>query len=151
MSEFRFRAQVALDLRRRRDEEAQRRLGDARRALAAAEAVRAAAESRLIAALAEAGTVEQEGADVTQRTWYRNWIALLRQEVARADQVLKERRDQVRDATVRALQARRHLRSIERLRERRWRAFSRERDKAEQRQADLLATLRHAARRQAEQ
>jgi flagellar biosynthesis chaperone FliJ len=51
-----------------------------------------------------------------------------------------------RAAAEQAIEARRQLRALERLRERQWRAFLQQEHRVEQRDLDMLAGLRYVAR-----
>jgi flagellar export protein FliJ len=134
--QFKFRAQVVLDLRQRTDEEAQRARAAADAAVRQAELAVDEARARLL----EAGErAQQPGASGGDAEWYRNWMVGLRVAVARRTEDLARRRADREVALSRALAARRDLRAIERLRDRRRRAFELEGRRQEQRQIDALA------------
>jgi flagellar FliJ protein len=147
MKPFAFRAQAALDLRRRQEE-------DARRALAAAEARLAEARQQLALALArfeeaqrEARSEEARPGEVTGRVWYRNWMIAHRQRADRCRAVVAEREREVAAARAAAALARRKLRSLERLRERAWRAYRAAERREEQKALDALGNQRFAVAR----
>src|SRR5207237_1281262 len=135
---FKFRAEVVLDLRRRRDEEAQR--------------ARAAADAAVLRAEIACQTARQRLHDACEKPreaqidpeWYRNWMVGLRAAIAQRTAELTARQRERDDAVARALRARRDLRVIERLRARRKRAFDEENERRDQRQIDALAVQRHA-------
>jgi flagellar export protein FliJ len=147
MGAFRFRAQAALDLRRTQDEEAQRALAAAKNATAAARAVVERAEHALVEARERAREEEAHAADTTAAIWYRNWMKGLQRAIGLARAALEERLVAERAASARAVEARRRLRSLERLRDRMLRAAQRAELRAEQKAFDLLGSLGHVARR----
>ena len=136
---FVFRAAVVLELRRRADEDAQAALRAANSALEQAERELAAAR----AAVHEA--CRRPRGDTIAAEWYRNWMVGLRAAVARLTEQASLRRRAREEALARALTARQALRVIERLREKRLRAFELDRTRREQRRIDELAIGRHAA------
>jgi flagellar export protein FliJ len=146
MATFRFRAQAALDLRRKQDDEGQRALGDAMRATAAARAALEAAERQLVEAHQRAREEEATARDTTLAIWYRNWMKRQHLVIARARGALEQREADQRVATAKAMEARRRLRSLERLRDRAWNAYELAERRAEQKQFDVLGGLRYVAR-----
>lgn len=143
---FRFRAQAALDLRRRQDDEAQRELGVARHATVAAARVVQQERQTLEDGLARARDDEARAWDTARAIWYRNWITLQKERIAAAEAVLVKRREEERTAAERAMMTRRKLRSLERLRERNVKAYQTAELKAEQKEFDVLGGLRFVAR-----
>ncbi len=133
---FKFRAQVVLDLRQRRDEEAQRVRAEREAAVRVAERALAEAEERLREGCGHPLAHRQTGIDVD---WYRNWMVGLRAAIDRRTQELTKRRAERDEALARALAARRDLRAIERLRDRRRKTFDLESRRLEQQQIDALA------------
>jgi flagellar export protein FliJ len=147
MTTFSFRAQAALDLRARQDE-------DARRALAAAEAQERLARETLARVVADlersmARTREEDAkpGHVTTKLWYRNWIAGQQQQVRRCRQIVEMRQADVRAATERAQAARRKLKSLERFRDRLRRRYTAAERREEQKLFDALGTIRFALER----
>jgi flagellar export protein FliJ len=146
MRPFTFRAQVALDLRKRRDEAAQRDLAVAQEARAsAATALEASLEARTQAfqraQAAQAGTVE-----IGPLVWHRNWITAQQREIARRRDALDARTRDVQGARDRATRTHVDVRVLEKLKERAWRAYTLEVGRAEQKAIDWLAVLGAAAR-----
>jgi flagellar FliJ protein len=142
MKRFVFRAQVALEVRRRRDEDAQREL-------AAAEMRRIAASERLDDALQtmrrglnEAGLAERREGDVAARVWHRNWIVGLRLEVERCAAHVRQRERDVEDAAQRAQVAHQQRESLERVHDRALSAWQDAARHAEQKAIDELAGMR---------
>jgi flagellar protein FliJ len=146
MPAYRFRAQAALDLRRKQDDEAQRALGEARRATLLAQRVVQRAEEDLAKSLRLAREKEGEPANVALAIWYRNWMRRQKLTIVAARQALDRQRDVERAAAEQAAQARRRLRSLERLRDRTWQAFLMVERRVEQKELDQLGTLQYVAR-----
>jgi flagellar export protein FliJ len=146
MKPFHFRPQPALDVRRTQDEAAQR-------ALAVAHAALLRAEQAVDAALAAVETGCARGAEALvavrsahELEWHRNWMTGLERGVARARQQREERRVEVKTATLRAQEARRRLRALERLRERAFEQYEAVARREEQKALDLLGSLQHAVK-----
>jgi flagellar export protein FliJ len=147
MAKFRFRAEVALDLRRKQDEEAQRTLAEARRAVARAEAVLAHEDGVLRDTLARAAAEEARASDLARVIWHRQWMRRQRQVVEAARRWLGERQAVERAASDQAVMARRKLRALERLKDRLWATYVAEERRSEQKEMDVLGGLRFVARR----
>ncbi len=143
---FRFRAQVVLDFRHQQDEAAQRQLALAHAALRAAEQDLAEANFTLDTALNRAQAEESCAGEVERRTWYRNWIAGLRREIARRDATRAGRHRAWTAARDQANRARRDLRAIERYRNRVLKQWEQQERRQEQKALDLLGALQYAAR-----
>ncbi len=150
MKRFVFRAQAALDLRRREDEEARRLLGVAQRAVRAAEDRLEAARTALTAAMQHAREAAADPTTAATLPWHRNWIKGQQVEIGRRTQALSDRRDEQTAASAHALQTRRRLRSLEKLRERMWQRHQHEERREEQKALDLFGSLQYAARAIAE-
>ena len=144
MKPFKFRAQAALDVRRRQHDDALARLGDARRALSDADAALRAAEASLVRACeAEQQAVNGPfGAAAVQ--WHRNWIDRQRIDIARGRQRMPEYQAAVQEALDQLQIARRRLRALEHLRDRRWKAWTQEAERAERKELDQFGTVRYA-------
>ena len=147
---FRFRLQAVLDWRREQDASAQRALGAARQALHDAEAAAAAAGARLADARNRTQLAEQAGCAAAARAWHWNWIVRCEHDVRRAADVVAERRGGVDRAAAAAQDARRALRTLERLRERALTGFDYQERRREQKALDALAVtgfirLRHGS------
>jgi flagellar export protein FliJ len=147
MAIFRFRAEAALDLRRKQDEEAQRVLGEARRAAAAAEAALAHEERVLAETLARGRDEEASAVDTARAVVYRHWMVRQRMVIEAARRRLGEMRAAERATAEQAMVARRKLRALERLRERLWKAYLVNERRVEQKEMDVLGGLRFVARR----
>lgn len=147
MRRFVFRAQVALDLRRRQEDDAQRALALAEGRLGAAQSVLGAARDALATTMSRAGDADGQ-ADVALQVWYRNWIVRQKQDIARAAQAVVACQADVEQAKARVMVARRKRKSLERFRERALTAFERARDLDERKALDALGTLRFALAKQ---
>jgi flagellar export protein FliJ len=150
MPAFRFRAQPALDMRRRDEERQREAVNEARRANEAAENALLAAQTRFDEATRRASEADAIGGDVTTAIWHRNWIKSQRRELARAEAIAEDRRVQLEDAGKLLIEARRRVRVLERLRERALAAHEQQERHAEQQQLDELAVLRFAIRQRGE-
>lgn len=148
MANFRFRAQVALDLRRTQDEDAQRALGAARQSRAAAERLLEDETRALADGHARASLEEARAWDASRVVWYRNWMKRQQQVIAAAKAALDARRQEELAAAERATEARRRVRALERLRDRAWKTFQTAERRSEQKEFDVLGGLRFVARRE---
>ena len=146
MAKFIFRAQVALDLRRKQEDAARLALAEAQSRLAEAERLLQAAQARLADALTRAQDADAHASDPTLAIWYRNWIHRLRREVARGVQILDGRQADAKAAEHAVMEARRAVRVIEKLRERAWNAHTTRERREEQKALDLLGVMQHAIR-----
>jgi flagellar biosynthesis chaperone FliJ len=142
---FRFRAQAAIDLRQREYDAARRVLARTSLDLRAAEEVRTEADVRIIAAR-EQGAREMRGTiDTARWQWHQSWILRLEHEraVCAADVAARER--DVARAAAAAQRARQRVEALERFRDKARRAWDHAVEAEEQKQIDVLATLRHVA------
>ena len=147
MKGFRFRGEKILEWRRVQADAA--RVAFVR----AGESAREAAEQLLRAETASAQTNSEyiasmkRGTDVGTIQRYRNWITQQRAHVESCTQVSHERQAQAEEAG-RALQtANRHVKVMERLRERAVARFVEEERQKEMKALDQLATLQYVRRR----
>jgi flagellar export protein FliJ len=146
VAKFIFRAQVALDLRKKQEDAARLALAEAQDRLNQAQRALDGAQARLADALARAQDADAHAADPTLAIWYRNWIHRLRREVARCVQILDGRQADAKAAEQVALEARRAVRVIEKLRERAWTEHVTRERREEQKALDLLGVMQHAIR-----
>jgi len=142
MRAFVFRAQAALDLRRTRDEAAQRDLAAANAAVQRAEQEWLAAVAAWKDANAQAVDEQRRGTGLATQMWYRNWIVRQQRVMASRRDTVAERRRDADGARERATKAHIDVRVLENLRERQWRAYTDEERRAEQKDMDWLAVLR---------
>jgi flagellar export protein FliJ len=139
---FVFRAQAALDLRRRRDDEAKRELASANAAMADAQAALDASVADRERALRSARDAHAASSDVATIEWYRNWIVRQRREVTQREEVLTSRRDDAHAARDRATRTHMDVRVLEKLYERARRTYDAGVRREEQKAIDWLAVLR---------
>lgn len=150
MPAFRFRAQPALDMRRKQEDAQHEAVNEARRVSDAAEAAQSAAQTRFDDASTQAAQADAVGGDVTIAIWHRNWIKSQRRELARCEAIAEDRRVQLQDAERLLMEARRRVRVLERLRARSLSVHEQEERRVEQQQLDELAVLRFAIRQREE-
>lgn len=142
MKPFVFRAQVALEVRRRRDEDAQRELAAAEMRRRAASEHLDHARATLQQGLAQATLAERRPGNLAAHVWHRNWIVGQRLEVARCAAQVRERERELEDAAQRATVAHRQRESLERLHDRGLSAWQDAARHAEQKAIDELAGMR---------
>jgi flagellar export protein FliJ len=142
MATFRFRAQAALDLRRRQ-------FDAARRELAAAEQVRDEARVRAeradaaVAAARDSGSARaRQAGTITDWHWYRIWILRLEHERTAECAVLTAKEALVEAARVACVAAKQRCESLERFREKAREAFDAAESATERKLVDELATRR---------
>ncbi len=150
MPPFKFRAQAALDLRKRQDDEAQRNLADATRTRLLAETSVDVASAAVDESMQHARKALQSVASGDLHVWHRNWIVSRKQELAVRREALAKSRAAEQLARQRAQDARRALRSLERWFERVWRRHQQAQRRIEQRELDEMGALRYVARNRAQ-
>ena len=150
MPAFRFRAQPALDLRRREHDAAQR-------ALARADAERHQARTRLEAgeraiarARDDADRAARTGAAGHDREWYRFWIVRLDRERAALQADCDRAEAAVHVAQAACLETKRRCEALERFRDKALAAHRAAEDAEERKIIDDLATQRFALRERAQ-
>jgi flagellar export protein FliJ len=147
MPPFVFRADAALRLRQTQDDAAQQALSRALSDVAASEARRDDVTHRLQDARATALDALHEMANAAAaRQWHRNWIVRLERDLQTSRAEIDERRRAALAARARAVQARRDLRTLEKLKERAWKHYQQAARRDEQKVLNELGTLQHAAR-----
>lgn len=144
---FTFRAQAALDLRKRQDDDAQRALAELTAARRTAEQAVEDATAAVDRAMLVARDAQKAAQPAAVQEWHRNWIVSRRDERDARCATLTERQHAERQAQTLAADTRRRLRSLERWFDRAWRAYQRDARRAEQRELDALGAMRYAARR----
>lgn len=142
MATFRFRAEAALELRRRQETAAATALAVAEAALRAAEARIAEAELDRRAAQAQQLQVLRRGSDVSTVIWHRDWVARLGLQVSLEQADAARQADVVREAEAAWRESRRKRLALERMRERALRRFTEEERRQEMKVIDELARLR---------
>ena len=148
---FRFRAAAALELQRKREDEARLALARAESAVDAASARQAAAERALAIDGQTLLGVERGGAPAWLLAWHRSWMARRRLERDACGRDVDAARETASHAAAAVRDAHRRRRTLERLRDRAWRRYQLENERHDTRQINELAGLRFVARRTAEQ
>jgi flagellar export protein FliJ len=146
MSAFRFRAQAALDVRRRELEAAQRDLARAEqdRDAARRDVEKAAGHVR---DAREAGSEQARCAKTANDLqWYRFWILRLEHERRSAHSRLAAREGDVGKAAAACMHAKQRCESLERLREKARTTYDRKQADVERKLIDELATTRYNER-----
>lgn len=142
MSEFRFRALAALELRRQEETAAGTALALAEAAFRAAEARTAAAEADRRLAQQQQMEAERTGSDAATLFWHRNWIVRLAAAIDARKREADARVIEVRRAEQSWRDARQRRLALERMRERGMRRFQQEQQRQELKVIDELARLR---------
>jgi flagellar FliJ protein len=146
MARFLFRAEPALTLRRKLEDEARIALADAQRRAYLAETTLRQAQDSLRDATRRACEAEAQATDPTLAIWYRNWIKRQQREVARSAQVLDGRRAEVGQAEQRVMEAHKAVRALEKLRQKALDEFTDQERRTEQKELDLLGVMQYAMR-----
>jgi flagellar export protein FliJ len=142
VSGFRFRAQAALDLRRREDDEALGAVARAEAGLRVAQTVLSEREQGAAEARARWAVAVQEPDSASQRLWYQSWIVRLDRERAVAAGIVAARRtEQARTTALRA-ETHRRVEALVKFRQKAVRAWEQRIAAQEQKLLDALATMR---------
>lgn len=149
MRPFRFRAQAALDLRRREHDDAMRAYGQTERDLVAARAVRQEADMRLSAARTMHTTALGTSDSQSDLQWYRFWILRLEQERRTGTARMLACEEKHLAARAACQRTRQRLESLERLKDKTRTAYDRAVDADAQKQNDAVGTMRFVAGRRA--
>ena len=150
MRPFKFRAQAALDLRKRQDDEAQRNLAATTRGRLQAETSVEVASAAVDESMQQARNALQSAAPSDLHVWHRNWIVSRKQELAVQREALVKARAAEQLARQRAQDARRAVRSLERWFDRVWRRHQQAQNRVEQRELDEMGSRRYVARTRAQ-
>jgi len=146
MRPFRFRAEAALQMRRREHDRALVMLARAQAAFVAAQQGVEAAQKAIEHADRELQQAMQTPDPQLPLGWYRSWRLKVRED-HRAAEARRDARDKdVREATGEVSRSRQRVRSLERLRELAVAAWERESRRSDQRTMDALASMRFARR-----
>jgi flagellar FliJ protein len=143
MSDFRFRAAAALDLRRRQETDAGTALARAEAEFRASEQQAALAEAARRTAQVQLMSIEKHGSDVSTLIWHRNWIVRLSNDLTERRRQVQLLAEAVRQAEQRWRQARQRRLALERMHERALRRFKQEQLRQELKVIDELARLRY--------
>jgi flagellar export protein FliJ len=142
---FKFRAQAALDLRRRDYERTQRQLAETQRDLQLAQSRQQQAAQAVVDASVKTAAAQAAAAPVHELEWYRFWIARLVHERAAHIALVKTREQRVAEAVAACQRAHQRCEALERFRDKARRAFDEVEAANERKLIDELATRRHAA------
>jgi hypothetical protein len=146
MRPFRFRAEAALEMRRREHDRALVVLARAQAAFVAARQGVEAAAKAIENADRELRQAMQTPDPQLPLGWYRSWRLKVRED-HRAAEARRDARDKdVREATAEMSRSRQRVRSLERLRELAFAAWERESRRSDQRTMDALAAVRFSRR-----
>jgi flagellar biosynthesis chaperone FliJ len=147
MRPFRFRADIALQLRRREHDQALAHLARARAALVAAE--RAVDEASRTVAEVDAALADASGAATPhgQRLWYQSWRLRWTAERDRRSEQRCTRATELRDAEALVQRTHQRVRSLERLHDLALAAWRRSADQEERKVMDAIATTRFTRRK----
>jgi flagellar protein FliJ len=146
MAKFIFRAEAALNMRRKKEDEARLIMADAQRRAQLAEEELQRAQQRVIEATRRAAEEEAQATDPVLAIWYRNWIKKQQRDVSRSAQVLDGRRVEVQDAERHVMEAHRAVRALEKLKEKALDRYTTHERKSEQKEIDLLGVMQYAMR-----
>jgi len=147
MAKFRFRAQAALDLRRREYDRSQRELAETQRDLHLARTRWQQASADVDAAQQTAAAVQSAQSTVTELDWYRFWITRLVHERQAHALIVTAREQRVSDAAAVCQRAHQRCEALERFREKARRAHDAAESATERKLIDELASRRYAAAR----
>ena len=145
MGPFVFRAQAAIDLRRREYDDARRVLARASLDLRAAHDVWGEARDRHEGAHDQWAREMAQAIDARRSQWYRFWIVRLEHELAVCATAVSAREREVALASAACVTTRQRLEALERFRDKAKFTWERAAAAEEQKQIDALATLRHVA------
>ena len=146
MRPFRFRAEAALQMRRREHDRALVMLARAQAAFVAAQQGVEAAQKTIEHADRELQQAMQTPDPQLPLGWYRSWRLKVRED-HRAAEARRDARDKdVREAAGEVSRSRQRVRSLERLRELAVAAWERESRRSDQRTMDALASMRFSRR-----
>lgn len=143
MRPFRFRAESALDLRRKHEDDARTLLARAQNAAALAEARLVTARTAVSEASARLIAVQTEGAPIWLIDWHRSWILKQSRDADRCQQHATSANGVVSQATQALHEAHKKRRVLERLRERLAARHAREAERQDLAQMNELATMRY--------
>ena len=144
MSEFRFRAAAAIELRRQQERSAATAYGRADAALREATALVDRARVDRAVARQTLTDLQCRGTDIATLVWHRNWIYRSAEAVDRLARDVTVRAKAVHEAERIWREARQRHRALERMRERAWRRFQDAQQRLELKRIDELAIIRHA-------
>src|SRR5262245_5983970 len=146
MRPFRFRADAALQLRRREHDRALVMLAHAQAALRAAQQRVEQADRALDDADERLREAMQTPNPQLPLGWYRSWNVRMREDRRACQERCRAREKEVETATAAASRSQQRVRSLERLHDLAFSAWQREAERVEQKTMDQLASLRFSRR-----
>jgi flagellar FliJ protein len=142
---FEFRLQTLLRVRELREREAKRKVAAKSAEIARLDQLNAESQAEISGQLERLGAAQRSGVlDLTRLQRGHTWIAHLRRTIAVRSQQKAGLLEQLRELQDALREARTQTRIIEKLRERRWEAYRRDRSRAEQAELDEVARQLHA-------
>ena len=142
MRPFKFRAQVALELRRREHDEALRNRAAAETALAAADAAIASADGVIVSADEQSAAVMTGAIECSQIHWHRAWRVRCVEERTRLQTRRAQHDLELRQAAEHVSHTHRRVRSLERLRQHALEKWVHAEQQDERKTMDALAASR---------
>ena len=149
MRPFRFRAQAALQLRRREHDQALALLARSQAALIAAQHRVEQADSVIREADEQLRTIGQTATSRLQLEWYRSWRLRWRVERDERERQAERQAVHVRDARHRVAFTHKQVGSLERLHDHAFSDWQQAADREERKLIDELATTRYSRRKEA--
>jgi flagellar export protein FliJ len=140
---FTFRAQAALDLRRREYTVRRRALATAQWDVQLARQDLTLAQEQVVTARHDAGAAMQRVLDAEALRWHQLWIGRLERARAAHESLVGEKQAVLAQVAAACEAARHRVEAMERLREKAWVAWREAARLREQREFDALATMRH--------
>jgi flagellar biosynthesis chaperone FliJ len=147
MRPFRFRADIALQLRRREHDQAVAHLARARGALAAAESAVDEAARAITEVDAALAADAARAAPHARRLWYQSWRLRWTVERDRRNEQRGTRANELHDAEAVVRRTHQRVRSLERLHDLSLAAWRRAADQEERKAMDAIATARFTRRK----
>lgn len=147
MPAFRFRAQAALDLRRREYEQTQRELAEKQRDLQVAQARFEQACAAVIGAGRVSVDAQSESVAAFELDWYRFWIVRLVHERQAHALAVSSREQRVADAVAACQHAHQRCEALEKFRDKAKRAHDAAESATERKLIDELAARRYVSGR----
>jgi flagellar export protein FliJ len=146
VAKFNFRAQAAIDLRRREYDEARRLMASTDSDLRAAQHAVALAQQRAVEARTQWALAVQQAIPLAEQQWHRCWIVRLDSDSKAAGRTAAVRQADHARASLACMTAKQRLESLERFKEKALHAWRDLAAKNEQKELDARATMRFVAR-----
>ena len=140
---FTFRAQAALDLRRREYTARRRTLATAQWDVQLAQQNLTSAQEQVATARHDAGAAMQRVLDAEALRWHQLWIGRLERARVAHESLVAEKQAVLAQVAAACEAARQRVEAMERLKEKAWVTWREAARLREQREFDALATMRH--------